>query len=253
MAKFALTNVRFFAGGADLTANSNKAEMSFEVEDKDATAFSTSATLGTWHESLGGITSAQVNGSGQWDASAGTLAAPILPDDASFAFIGTAGQAVTICPLTASAGAVCYVGGFLRQNYTLGGSVGDVAPWMGTWQGGTVMGRGFVTVPPAAYTATGVGTGIQLPAMAASDVMTATLHVITATGTTPAVSGIVQSAAANTFVSPTTRATFSSMNAQGGQVVKFTGSVVTDTWWRLSYTITGTTPSIVFASGIGLS
>jgi hypothetical protein len=253
MAKFALTNVRFFAGGADLTANSNKAELQFEVEDKDATAFSTSATLGTWHESLGGISSAQVNGSGQWDASVGTLAAPILPDDASFSFVGTAGQAVTVCPQTASAGALAYVGGFLRQNYTVGGSVGDVAPWTGTWQGGTVMGRGYVTVPPAAYTATGLGTGFQLPALAATDVVTATLHVLSATGTTPAVSGVIQSAAANTFASPTTRATFTSMSAQGGQVVRFTGSVVTDTWWRLSYTITGTTPSIVFLSAIGAS
>jgi hypothetical protein len=252
MAKFALTNVRFFAGGADLTANSNKAEMSFEVEEKDATAFSTSATLGTWHESLGGISTAQVNGSGQWDAADIPANIPMLPDDASFAFIGNAGQAVTICPQTASAGAVAYCGGFMRQNYTIGGSVGDVAPWSGTWQGSTIMGRGAVTVPPAAYTATGLGTGIQFLALGTADYLTATLHVLSLAGTTPSVSGVIQSAAANTFASPTTRATFTSMTAQGGQVVRFKGPT-TDTWWRLSYTIAGTTPSIVFASALGVS
>lgn len=251
MAKFTLTNVRFFAGGADLTTNANKAEISYEVEEKDATAFSASATLGTWHESIGGISSSQISGSGQWDAADIPTNIPMLPDDASFAFIGTQ-QAVTICPQTAAAGAVAYCGGYLRQNYTVGGSVGDLAPWQGNWMGSFVPGRGYITVPPAAYTATGLGTGVQLPALGVNDFVTVTMHVLSLAGTTPGVSAVVQSATANTFAGATTRGVaFTSQTVQGGQVQRIRGPI-TDTWWRLSYTITGTTPSIILASAIGI-
>lgn len=250
MAKFVLVNVRLFAGGADLTTSANKAEINVEVEDKDVTAFAASGNL--WHESIGGIGSASISGSGQWDASTAAIGTPILPDDASFAFIG-ANQAVTICPATAADGAVAYVGGFLRQNYTLGGTVGDVAPWAGTWQGGFPIGRGVILSTPTPRTATGTGTiAGPLPALAATDTLVATLHVFSLSGTTPSVSATVQSATTLGFGSPTTRVTFNAQSTQGGQVFKVAGPI-TDTYWRLNYTISGTTPSLVFASAIGIA
>lgn len=248
VAKFTLANVRLFAGGADLTTYSNKVELSAEVEEKDVTAFA--PTGGVWHESLGGISSTSISGAGQWDAQTTPATGPLLPDDGSFAFVGGI-QAVTVCPATAADGAVAWVGGFLRQNYVLGGAVGDVAPWSGMWQGNWPLGRGVVLAAPTVRTTTGTGTIIgPLPALAATDFLLGTLHVMSVAGTTPSVTATVQSAAAVGFASPTTRLTFNAATGIGGQVFRVQGPI-TDTYWRLNYTITGTTPSLLFMSAIG--
>jgi hypothetical protein len=62
----------------------------------------------------------------------------------------------------------------------------------------------------------------------------------------------VQSAASVGFASPTTRLTF---NADPASAVRFPAIVgpITDTYWRLNYTISGTTPSLLFMSAIGIS
>jgi hypothetical protein len=250
MSRFVLHNVRLFAGGADLTTNANKTELSMEVEEKDTTSFTPTGQV--WHESLGGISSASISGSGQWDAQSTPATGPLLPDDGSFSFVGAV-QAVTVCPSTAADGSIAYVGGFLRQNYVLGGSVGDVAPWTGMWQGNWPIGRGVVLAAPTVRTTTGTGTIIgPLPALGATDVLIGTLHVMSLAGTTPSVTATVQSAASVGFASPTTRLTFNAASSIGGQVFRIVGPI-TDTYWRLNYTISGTTPSLLFMSAMGIS
>lgn len=250
MAKFVLQNVRLFAGGVDLTSNSNKAEISVEFEEKDATPFA--ATGGVWHESLAGIASSTINASGQWEAAANATG-PQLPDDALYPSLGSI-HGVTLCPATAADGAVAYVGGFLRQNYTAGGAVGDVAPWQANWQGNWPVARGIVLAPPSARTTTGTGTIFQITGgvPTANDFLIGTLHVLSVAGTTPSVTATVQSAALVGFGSPTTRLTFNAANAPGGQVLRVAGPI-TDQFFRLSYTISGSTPSLLFMSGLGVS
>jgi hypothetical protein len=250
VAKFVLHNVRLFAGGADLTTYSTKAELSVEVEEKDTTAFV--ATGQAWHEAIGGIASSQIAGSGQWDAQSTPSTGVLLPDDGSFAFLGAV-QAVTVCPSTADDGAVAYNSGFLRQNYVLGGAVGDVAPWTGNWAGNWPVGRGVVLASPTVRTTTGTGTIIgPLPALGANDYLIGTLHTMSVAGTTPSVTATIQSAALVGFGSPTTRITFSASNSIGGQVFRIQGPI-TDTFWRLNYTVTGTTPSLLFMSAMGIA
>lgn len=249
MPKLVLHNVRLFAGGADLTTYSNKAELTAEVEEKESTAFS--ATGQTWKETLGGIHSTTIAGSGQWDAAANANG-PLLPDDASFGFVGAV-QAVTVCPSTAVDGSLAYLGGFLRQNYNLGGSVGDVAPWTGNWQGNWPLARGYVTANPTPRTATGTGTIVNIPTgVPAGGFLIATLHVMSVAGTSPSVTGVIQSATTVGFSSPTTRLTFNAATGVGGQVMRVAGPI-TDTYFRLSYTITGTTPSLLFMSAVGVA
>jgi hypothetical protein len=54
------------------------------------------------------------------------------------------------------------------------------------------------------------------------------------------------------FGSPTTRLTFNSQTAIGGQVFRIAGPI-TDTFYRANWTIAGTTPSLLFMSAIGVS
>ena len=244
MAKFVLQNVRLFAGGADFTTRSNRVELNMEAESKDATSFA--ATGSVWHEELPGLRSSTVTGAGQWEAGDASMV-----DDHSWAGLGSVG-ALTIAPATAADGALAYLTAYNRTMYSLGGSVGDVVPWSGTWNGSWPVARGQVIATPTPRTATGSGSVFQLPAVAAGQYLVGTLHLMSLSGTTPSVSAIVQSSAVVGMTSPTTRLTFNSQSTIGGQVFRIAGPI-TDTYYRLSYTIAGTTPSLLFMSAIGVS
>jgi hypothetical protein len=245
MSRFTLQNVRPFVAGADLTTRSNRFEISMEAESKDATAFT--ATGNTWHEELSGIRTVTVDGAGQWEA--GDLS---MVDDSSFANLG-ATTPLTLCPQTAADGSLAYLTAFNRQAYTLGGAVGDVVPWSGHWIGNWSLARGYVMANPSARTVTGVGSVFQLPATLAGQYLVGSLHVMSIAGTaTPGVALTIQSSAVVGMTSPTTRLTFNNQTAIGGQVFRIAGPI-TDTFYRASWTITGTTPSLLFMSAIGVS
>jgi hypothetical protein len=249
MGKFVLKNVRPFVAGADLTTRSNRFEISMEAESKDATAFAPSGDV--WHEELSGIRTVTVDGAGQWEA--GDLS---MVDDSSFANLG-ATTPLTLCPQTAADGSLCYLTAFNRQAYSLGGAVGDVVPWGGHWVGNWGLARGLVTATPAARTTTGTGTIQQYSALAtpvaAGQYLVGSLHVMGISGTaTPGVTLTIQTAATAGFASPTTRLTFNAQTTLGGQIFRIAGPI-TDQYIRASWTITGTTPSLLFMSAIGVS
>jgi hypothetical protein len=78
------------------------------------------------------------------------------------------------------------------------------------------------------------------------------LHVLSVAGTTPSITARVESSVDNTFASPTTRLTFTAANTVSGEILRTDGTAITDTWWRVAWTITGTTPSFLFASTLGI-
>lgn len=244
MTKFILQNVRPFVAGADLTTRSNRFEMSMEAESKDTTAFAPSGPV--WHEELSGIRTVTVDGAGQWEA--GDLS---MVDDSSFAGLG-ASSPLTLAPQGAVDGSLAYMTAFNRQAYSLGGAVGDVVPWSGHWIGNWSLARGAILAPPAARTVTGSGTILQLPAVLAGQYLVGTLHCMGVSGTTPSAAVTIQSAATAGFSGPTTRLTFGAQSAIGGQVFRIAGPI-TDTYYRVSWTISGTTPSLLIMSAAGVS
>jgi hypothetical protein len=110
----------------------------------------------------------------------------------------------------------------------------------------------FAHPPGTARTATGTGTGLEVGAVAAGARLYAALHVLSVSGTTPSLTARVESSADNTFAAPTTRLTFAAATAAGGQALRTDGSAITDTWWRVAWTVTGTTPSFMFAATLGI-
>ncbi|MEU5769798.1 hypothetical protein ABZ782_28175 [Streptomyces asoensis] len=244
MSKTVLTNVRCFAAGVDLTGNSNKIELSSEIEDKDSTNYAS----GGWKEVLGGLGSAELAGEGQWEAGD-----PSKVDDGSWAHLGS------VIPWSASAnnaaavGDLAYFMAALRSDYKLFDAVGEVAPWSGTAKSSWPLVRGQFAHPPGtARTATGTGTGLNLGAVTAGKRMFAALHVLSAAGVTPSITARVESSVDNTFAAPTTRATFTAATAAGGQILRTDGTAITDTWWRIAWTISGTTPSFLFTAALGI-
>ncbi len=243
MSKFVLTDVRLFAVGADLTGHSNKVEISAEVEDKDVTNYESQG----WTELLGGLATAEISGGGQWEAGD-----PGQVDDASWSQLGGLG-AWTVGPDGAAVGDLAYFTNALRSEYTLGDAVGEVAPWEGMAKSSWPLVRGQIAHPPGtARTATGSGTGLNLGAVAAGQRLYAALHVLSVSGTTPSITVTVESDADNTFASPTTQLTFDAATAVGGQIMRTDGTAITDTWYRAAWTITGTTPSFLFLTALGI-
>ncbi|MEW2424836.1 hypothetical protein AB0911_30350 [Streptomyces nigra] len=244
MGKTILTNVRCFAVAVDLTGNSNKIELSTEVEDKDATNYASEG----WKEVMGGLASAEISGEGQWEAGD-----PSKVDDASWSQLGGVGPWSISANNAAAVGGLAYFTSAMRSAYQLGADVGEIAPWTSTAKSSWPLVRGQFAHPPGtARTATGTGTALQIGAVPAGKRLYAALHVLSAAGSTPSLTARVESAPDNTFAAPTTRLTFAAATAAGGQALRTDGTAITDTWWRVAWTIAGTTPSFMFAASLGV-
>jgi hypothetical protein len=238
-----LLDCRLFAVGADLSGNSNKIELSAEFEDKDRTNYRS----GGWKEVVGGLGSAEISGEGQWEAGD-----PSRVDDASWAALGGLGP-YTACPTDSVVGALAYFTRGMRANFAFGDAVGEIAPWTGTVKSSWPLVRGQIAHPPGlARTADGTGQVLALGPVAARKRLYAAVHVLSAAGTTPSITCRVESDDSAGMVSPTTRLTFDPAGAEGGQVARTDGAAITDTHYRLAWTITGTTPSFMFAAALGI-
>lgn len=238
-----LLDCRLFAVGADLSGSSNKIELKAEHEDKPSTNYRS----GGWKEVMAGLASAEIAGEGQWQAGD-----PAQVDDASWAALGGIGP-YTVCPTDSVVGAVAYLTQGMRANFKFGDAVGEVAPWSGTVKGSWPVARGQIGHPPGtARTATGTGTALELGAITTRQRLYAALHVLSAAGTTPSITARIESDADGTFASPTTRLTFDAATAAGGQILRTDGTAITDTHYRVAWTISGTTPSIMFAASLGI-
>ncbi|TLQ45753.1 hypothetical protein [Streptomyces marianii] len=244
MGKFILTDVRLFTAGADLTGRSNKVEITSEVEDKDATNYGSQG----WKEVLGGLASSDIAGEGQWEAGD-----PGKVDNVSWAELGAVGP-WTIGPDGAAVGDLTYFTRALRADYKLGDAVGEIAPWTGSAKGSWPLVRGvFEHAPGTARTSSGDSAGVELGSVAAGQSLYAALHVLSVSGTSsPTITVEVESDVDGNFSSPATQLSFTAATAAGGQILRTGGSPVADTWYRASWTISGSTPSFMFALALGI-
>ncbi|KJS60658.1 hypothetical protein [Streptomyces rubellomurinus] len=239
-----LTDVRLFVAGADLTAAANKVELSAEVEEKDRTTYGS----GRWKQVQGGLRSSKLTAEGLWEAGD-----PGLVDDATWAQFGAVCP-WTVCPDQATVGSLAYLTQALRTDYTLGGAVGDLAPWTGNGAGTGVTVRGQIAHPPGtARSSNGAGTALQIGPIPAGRRLYATLHVLSAAGATPSLTARIESDDNAAFTSATTRSTFDAVTGLGGQALAIGGPAVTDDWWRIAWTIAGTAPSFAFVAALGIA
>ncbi|MFI2437403.1 hypothetical protein [Streptomyces sp. NPDC018693] len=242
---FVLLNARLFAGGADLTGNSNKVEVTSEVEEKPTTNYYSEG----WKEVVGGLAAAELMGEGQWEAGHDGMV-----DDASWAQLGAVG-AWTAGPDGSAVGDLAYFMKALRSSYKLGDAVGEVAPWTGSAKSAWPLVRGVVAHPPGtARSSTGDGTAQELGAIAAGQRLYAALHVLSVSGTsTPTITVAIESDSQSDFAgTPETRLTFDAATARSGQLLRTDAAAHADTWYRPTWTITGTDPSFLFVVAFGI-
>jgi len=253
MAKDILRNVRIFAGATDITGASNSIEFEGTAEIKDITNFGSvdPVTGQVWAEKLPTIEGANVTVAGFWEAGSSSFV-----DDDQWANFGGTG-AWSLLPGASTEGSLAYLLNAVRASYKLLGEVREVAPFNAQAVSTGAFARGSVLLAPGtARTATGTGAIVQLGAVPAGRAMRAALHVVSIAGTTPTFAAVLQSAATVGFASPTTRATFTTVNGAAGtrsaEWVASTIGPITDAYWRISYTITGTTPSYLALATAGI-
>lgn len=245
MAKNIFTGVRIFAGGADLTGASNKAELSVEAEEKDVTTFASAG----WNECVGGLKSGEVQAEGYWEAGDEGLV-----DNHMWGNKGAYTVPFTLGPTAATVGSLAYIMRTLQKDYSFFGEVGDVAPWSSNSVSNWPIARGVFMHPPAtARTATGNGTAVQIIAVPAGSRLYSALHVTSVSGSAATLDVDVESYVDNTFAGATTQISHTQFTSVGGEILRTNGDAITDTWYRVTYTIGGTTPSFTFVSALGVA
>lgn len=245
MAVMMLKDARTYWAGADLTGQSNQLSLMASVDEEDSTTFANNGWKGRVATLFGSSASVE----GFWAAGdAGQ------PDDRFFADLAAASVPLTVVPTSGAVSSVAYVTRAVETRYSTFGNIGSLMPFAVDTVGDGPLVRGVVMHPQGtARTATGNGTGIQIGALSATQRMWANLHVFSVSGTgSPTLTVKLQSSVDNTFASPTDRVTFTAATAISGEQKTVTGAVA-DAWWRVVWTISGTSPSFLFncSAGIG--
>jgi hypothetical protein len=242
MAAQALIDCELVAGPLRLGGVSNETKLELEVDDLDATVF----TTGGWRARVGGLKRATVESSGFMDSSPFETGA-LAPDAELWNQLG-AGQ----IPVTVSAAAadqsVAYIVPGRRGKIDLFGKVGDLAHYGSTVWGDGPAARGAL-LHPATVTRTSSGAGaiFQLGTVPAGRSVYIALHILTiSTGTGQLT---VQSDDNAGFASPTAVANLGPVSVPTASLVVIPGPV-TDDRYRVTWT-PGGGATIRFVAAVG--
>jgi hypothetical protein len=159
----------------------------------------------------------------------------------------------TILPAGSTSGSVAWLLSALSLGYTpIDATIGEtaMASLSGSGSGGAARGLLF-HANGTARTTSGTGTSYQLGAVPAGQRLYGALHVTAASGGTPTLVVKLQSASTSGG-SYTDRLTFTTATATTEQWSSALGAI-TDTWWRTTWTISGTGPSFTFGVSAGIS
>jgi len=244
MASLVLTNVKTYLGEYDISGYSNSVMLDYAAAALKDTR-------------MGHETEINKGGAKSVNFQIGGFADPATDGMEAIAFnkIGTANIPLTCSPHGAPVGDVAYFFKALKASMKTFGGWGQLMPFSGNAVGGEqaalVRGKVFVaaSTPKTATSTSGV---IQLGAVTAAQRVYAALHVLDpVSGTTPTLDVTVKSDDASGFASPTTRLTFDQATGKTSQLLSAAGAI-TDTHWRVDYTIGGTGPSFPFIVVVGI-
>ena len=240
MAKFVFNDGKVLSGGYDLSDHITSVNLEITAEELDATTINS----GGFREKLGGLKDSTLTMDGFYEAGANK------PDALLGASIGNE-LIVTTVP-DAGVGNTAYFMKSRLFSYQMFGSVGEIAPFsISKSQSDDEVVQGKIEID-GALTASGNSTGVQLGAVGATERVYVAIHCTAVSGTsTPTVTFKLQSDDNSSFTSPTDRITFSNITAIGADYQSAAGAI-TDTYYRLNYTISGTSPSFTIHATIGI-
>lgn len=237
-----LCDVKVWLDRYDLSGALNSIAMENGVEGVDDTTFDGSCTRTV----TAGLWVSRMSHAGFWQSDA-------QPDLEIDRRLGLSNTPISVAPVPGQAlGTTAYFMNSLVATYNPNGAVGDQFAFTVGAESQDRMIRGTL-LHNSVETTTGFGTGFNFKAVAAGEMVGAALHVLApVTGTTPVLAAKLESAPDDTFASPTSRITFTNATGPTAQYQTTDGSAITDTWWRVAFDITGTTPSFPFVVTAGI-
>lgn len=241
MAAGVLLNSGLWVGGYDLQGDTNALSLVFGAEALDRTTFGDST-----RDRVAGLKSIEVNHEGLFN--------PENADQALFGKIGLSDELMTIAPSAREAGDLAYFFRSLLSEYEPGGQVGDLMAFRVSGEAAQApLVRGTILHRVAGATTSANGAGQNLGAVGAPQFLYAGLHVLAVSGTSPTLDVTIESDAADNFAgAETTRITFGQKTAIGAEFATPVAGAITDAWWRVAFTIGGTSPSFDFIVVMGI-
>jgi hypothetical protein len=240
MAVTTQTDARIFLGAFEFTSFTNQVEWGVDVATQDVSVFGSQ-----FSQFVPGLKTLMFNTSGFNDYAAASLD-EYVRTNVGTRLVGTLSNAAL-----ATGGSAIVGAGVLQAWRAINAAVGAVPTVQAAiGDGYTAVGQ-ITQTNSAAVTATGNSTPVNVGAVAAGRTIIASVHALTVTGTTPSLTPALASSTTSGGAY-TVRATGSAMTAAGSQLITAAGAF-TDTWWRLNYTVTGTTPSFLLVAAIAIT
>lgn len=232
MAPRVLTDCKLWLDGFDLSGDMNALGLDYASETQDDTVFGDDT-----RSRLGGLKTFGFNHQGLWNGGDDEV------DDVLFGDIGLVDVLMSAAPEIGAAGETAYFGRIGLAEYSPAGVIGEIFRFTVSGEASDTPVQGTIMLNGSALTASGNGTARQLGAVAAGEKLYAGIHVLAASGTSPTLDVTVESDDNSGMTSATTRITFSQFTAIGSEWATPVDGAITDDWWRIDYTIGGTSPS----------
>lgn len=241
MATLVATDAVIYCGAYDLTSNTSEVTADAEADEVECTTFASAG----YREYKGGLVKSSLKLTTFYDAA--------LAESVLIPAIGLTDNIVTVAP-TATANTRAHFAKDLVSKAEAAFKVGDMAMLNAGGVSNAAPGLvgGYLILPKTTSTATTDGTAYQNGAVASTKSVYAALHVFSVSGTdTPTLTVKLQSDNDSGMGSATDRIEFTAATAIGSEF-KSTAGAITDDYWRVSWTISGTNPSFSFAVVMGI-
>lgn len=230
MGKQVLRNCKLWMDGYDLSGYMNALALNYGANMLDDSAFGDDTKSST-----GGIKTVTVQHEGYWEGA---------PDEVLQARIGVQDKPMTMCAQDGNAGDVAYFFPATLSEYSPGGAHGELFAFSVSGEASGDLVRGEILINASSISASGNSSGAELGAVTSAQELVAALHVLSASGTTPTLDVVVESDVDNTFGTATPQITFAQATDVTSEIASTAGAI-TDTWYRIAYTVSGTFDFVV--------
>ena len=241
MAAEIITNCKLYFDKYDLSGQMNALAVDYGAEMQDTTAFGDGTRV-----RQGGLKTVSISHEGYWEGGTDNI------DDALFASVSQADVPMTICPRTGAEGEIAFALKSILGQYSPGAEVGSVFAFSVSGEcSGDGLINGWVLLN-ATKIISGNGSAFNLGAVSSTKKLYAALHVLAVSGSSPTLAVKVQSDDASGMATPLDKITFITATGKGSQWATPITGPIPDSWWRINYTIGGTSPSFTFVVFVGI-
>ena len=232
MATYVQTNVGLYWGGYSLASSFNAIALNLGNSPQDDTVYGDTTV-----SSAAGLSSVQLEAEGFWESATDSVLQSGLA-------INVADTVLSVTPVDQAAGSPSLFSKVTASTYNpiSTGTVGSMLAFSLSAEGrGEKSVSGEILVIPATYTSSSeTATNASIGAVSATQSVYSALHVTAATGT---LNVYVESAPSN-WSGESTRITHTAFGAVGAEMLSTAGAI-TDAYWRVKWTLSGSFDFIV--------